>query len=146
MSSSQLEPRKVTRWTAYVPRLRVMLAVALVLTAVGFGVHGAMNRRVEAIDDSELEALEDLVASDVVDSSSGRPRTLATATITDIIPAVHQEAVDDAGRVQLASHATGVRRESQPPVWLSGTIEDSETGTVRADQNTNTSAFRRFNR
>jgi hypothetical protein len=134
------------RWLAYLPRLRVVLTVALVLTAVGFGVHSAMNRRVEAIDDSELEALEDLVAGEDVESSPGRPRRLATATITDIVPAVHREAADDAGRVQLAAHVTGVRPESQPPVWLSGTIEDPEASSARAEHNPNASPFRRFNR
>ncbi len=133
------------RWLAYLPRLRVVLAVALVLTAVGFGVHSAMNRRVEAIDDSELEVLDNLAAGEEIESPPDRPRPLATATITDIVPAVHREAADDASRVQLAAHATGVRPESQPPVWLSGTIEDSEAGSVSADHNTNAYPFRRFN-
>ncbi|MDB5348181.1 MAG: hypothetical protein JWP89_6558 [Schlesneria sp.] len=141
MSSSQSEPRKTSRWLARLPRLRVAMGVALVLTAVGFGVHSAMNRRVEAIDDSELEVLDDLD----VESSPDRPRPLA-ATITDVVPAVHREAAGDTNGVQLAAHATGVRPESQPPVWLSGTIEDSGSGATGADQNTNASPFRRFNR
>lgn len=146
MSSSQSEPRKATRWLAYLPRLRVVLAMALVLTAVGFGVYSAMNRRVEAIDDSELEALEDLASGEDRESSPERPRPLATATITDIVPAVHREDAYDASRVQLAAHATRTRPESQPPVWLSGTIEDVEPDSVRADHNPKAYPFRRFNR
>jgi hypothetical protein len=87
-----------------------------------------------------------LAAGDDVESSPDRPRPLATATITDIVPAVHRAAGDDASRVQLAGHATGARPESQPPVWLSGTIEDAEAGSVRADRNMNAAPFRRFSR
>ena len=145
MSSSQPEPRQVSRWISHLPRLRVVVGAALVLTAVGFGVHSGMNRQVEVIDDSELQVLDDLVAGENLEPSPSQPRPLATATITDVVPAVHQHPANDEGGVQLAGHATDARPESQPPVWLSGTIEDSGPA-VGTGQKTTPSQFRRLNR
>jgi hypothetical protein len=146
MSSSQSVPRKAMRWLAYLPRLRMVVGIALVLAAVGFGVHSAMNRRIEMIDDSELKVLDDLVGGDNAEASMGQPRRLTSATITDVVPAVHEEDSGERHGVQMAAHTIGVRPESQPPVWLSGTIEDTDTDSVRGDQHPSASSFRRFNR
>lgn len=146
MGSSQSGPRKTRRWLAYLLHLRTAVVVSLVLAALGFGAHSAMNRRSEMIDDSELKVLDDLIEVDNAEASTGQPRQLASATITDVVPAVHEEGSGERPGVQMAAHASGARPESQPPVWLSGTIEDLEADSVNADQNATTSPFRRFNR
>ena len=147
MSSTQSTLHLLSRWIPRLPKLRFIVGAGVLLTVVGFGIHSFLNRRVEVIDDSELQVLDELVADETAEAVDSQPRPLAKATITDVVPAVHHHASDEfGGRVQLAAHANGARPESKPPVWLSGTIEDSAAESPGNRQRAITSPSQRFNR
>lgn len=148
MSSSPPVSRNALRWTALLPRLRVMLVIAGVGAAVGFGAYSAMNRKVEIIDDSELEGINELAADEFPDAGElrGRARPLASATITDVIAAGHSENSDERSRVQMAGHVNNARPESNSAVWLIGTIEDSTPASTDTEPSSAPAPFRRFSR
>lgn len=119
----------------------------MLLAVVGFGIYSFMNRRVDVVDDSELQGLDELVVNEIGDLPAGEPRPLATATITGVVPAVHNDAMEDAGgSVQLAAHTNGVRPQSNPPVWLSGTIEELGPEPAGNRQRMMSSPSQRFDR
>lgn len=132
---------------AFLPRMRVMVVIAGVAAAVGIGAYSAMNRHVEIIDDSELAGINELAADEFSDrdQSLGRAKPLATATFTDVVAAVHSDDSEEGSRVQMAGHVN-TRPDSNSPVWLIGTIEDSSPTTTDARPSSEPAPFRRFSR
>ena len=107
------------------PRLRVLLSMVTTLLIVGWGLYCVIKRPVTTTNDA---AIEDEVAFLEVPEraiSNLQPQRLATASITDVIPAIHQQSENDTQPTIVQAGFTTVRPASNPSAWLIGIIEDA---------------------
>lgn len=99
-----------------------MIGVAILLLAIGGGVHYIANLPKQQTgdddQDGELAFVEDQIATD-------QPQRLASATITDVVTAGHQESEFENSESTIipAGYPAGARPPSNPSIWLVGTIE-----------------------
>jgi len=106
------------RW----PGLGTIAGVSLLLLAIGGGTHYLLNATTTQTSDDdqddELAFLEDQV-------KSGQPRRLASAMITDVMTAGHEESESDSDESNIipTGYTAGSRPPSNPSIWLVGTIE-----------------------
>ena len=121
--SKSPQPMKTTSSPARrIPGAGTIFGVAILLLAIGGGVHYFANlpRQQTGDDDQddELAFVEDQLAT-------GQPQRLASATITDVVTAGHQESEFDSFESPIiqAGHPAGARPPSNPSIWLVGTIE-----------------------
>lgn len=105
-----------------IPGAGTLLGVAILLLAIGGGVHYLANLPKQQTgdddDQDELAFVEDQLAT-------GQPQRLASATITDVVTAGHRESESDSSESTIiqAGYPAGARPASNPSIWLVGTIE-----------------------
>lgn len=104
------------------PGAGTFIGFAIMLLAVGGGVYYFANlpqqQASEDDQDDELAFVEDQLAT-------GQPQRLASATITDVVTAGHQESEFDNSEPTIlqVGYPAGARPSSNPSIWLVGTIE-----------------------
>lgn len=104
-------------------RWLLLLGLAVVVPVAGWGAYTVINRQADTI--SEAESEDDIAFLEIPGESldEERPTKTSTASLTDVVPALHQESPDDAQPTIVP--VAGQRPASNSPAWLVGTIEEA---------------------